>query len=156
MHASHCRAALARMGPLAALALGLMASAGAWAEYSDILGNEADKVPLEFTTVTGFIDGLPKRSDVEVLKGLPLEPGMLAYQSTKASVLEDPAFASRTWLIFTAPHPMAPSVARLRTYVPDGELHRRRQAWATLCESTPDGCARLDTYLKRAISRSGG
>ncbi|MBT2768570.1 hypothetical protein J7J08_13070 [Stenotrophomonas sp. ISL-67] len=151
MHASRYDIRLAPTRPMAALMVGLVLSAGAWAGDSWILGNVADSEALEYPTVAAFVEQLPKRRDVEVLRGLPLEPGMLAYQSTKAAVAEDPAYSARTWLIFTAPHPMAPSVARLRTYVPEHELHRRLQAWATLCESTAEGCARMDAYLKRVV-----
>ncbi|MEN4952159.1 hypothetical protein [Stenotrophomonas sp. TWI819] len=142
-----------------ALACILLLFAAATARSREIQHNEADSEPMEYTTVAAFVQGLPMRKDVEAMRGLPLEPGMLAYQTTAAAVIEDPAFSARTWLIFTPPHPMAPSVARLRTYLPEHELHRRRQAWATLCESTTEGCARMNAYLRRVlggVKRDGG
>ncbi|WP_282295348.1 hypothetical protein [Stenotrophomonas sp. PS02289] len=142
----------ARFFATAALLVGLASTFSA-ASQVRILGNEPDKEPMEYTSVAGFTKGLPARKDVEVLEMLKLEPGMLAYQTTKASLAASPNFESRTWIIFTEPHVMAPSVARLRTYVPPRELMDRRQAWATLCESTEVGCALLDAYMKRVLAR---
>lgn len=112
-----------------------------------------DEEPLEYATVAEFVQALPQRKDATRTTNLPFEPGMVMYQSSNAAIVNDDLFTRRTWLLFLPPHPMAPSLARLRSFNTGVHLGEETQKLRTLCESTEEGCARLQAYLQRAMAR---
>ena len=112
-----------------------------------------DDEPLEYTRVAAFEQALPQRAGVTRTTQLPLEPGMLMYQSSAEAVANDDHFTARTWLLFLPPHPMAPSLVRLRSFRPGGYVGPESRRLRTLCESTAEGCAKLQAYLQQALAR---
>lgn len=109
-----------------------------------------DSVPLEYSTVAEFVTQLPQRRDV-VRSPLATPPGMTLLQTSADTVAADPDYAVTSWLLFTAPHALAPSVVRMRTEVTwqrDAPLTRSRRL-ATLCEAGAAACAALETQSKR-------
>lgn len=121
-----------------ALALTALAHARAPVRAGD------DSQPLEYASVAAFVEKLPQRSDIERLP-LPTPAGMILLQTSKETVENDPDYTASTWVLFTAPHPLAPSVVRMRTAIGWDREHpfRRTRKIATLCEGSAATCDAL-------------
>ncbi|WP_312316156.1 hypothetical protein [Stenotrophomonas sp.] len=122
-------------------------------DVGPVVGREADVEPLEFPSVAAFVERLPQRKDVEPFGGMPLEPGMQSFHTRREVMLAHPTRESRTWLIFTAEHPLGPSVARVRAYDGAGKASGRRQAFSLMCEGSNDACAALESQQRSAIDQ---
>lgn len=112
-----------------------------------------DSQPLEYANVAAFVEQLPKRKDVERLS-LPTPAGMSLLQTSKKSVENDPDYTATTWVLFTAPHTLAPSVVRMRTAIGWDREHpfRRTRKIATLCEGSAATCDALAAQAKQSAA----
>ncbi|WP_159095422.1 hypothetical protein [Stenotrophomonas sp. YAU14A_MKIMI4_1] len=131
MAVSACRRAACLLG----LALSGLAQASAPVRTGD------DNLPLEYTSVAAFAEKLPQRKDIERLQA-QTPAGMVVLQTSKETVENDPDYTATTWVLFTAPHPLAPSVVRMRTAIGWDREHpfRRTRKIATLCEGSTAAC----------------
>lgn len=123
----------------------------------------ANDALLEFGTVAGFVEALPKMKGVDLAPDQSSQPGMTLYNTSLGAIMREIEMTEGRlkpvtmthWLVMVPPHRTAPAVVRtFKREVIDaktGKAHMQTDI-SILCESGPAQCAELrqrrDTLLR--------
>lgn len=125
----------------------------------------ANDALLEFGTVAGFVEELPKMKGVDLAPDQSSQPGVTLYNTSLGAIMREiettkgllkPVTLTH-WLVMVPPHRTAPAVVRTskREVIDDttGKSHMQTDI-SILCESGPAECAELRQRRDALILRS--